>query len=125
MLLVATDQACVQHDTGPGHPERARRLQAALDGVTAAALKDAVVALEMRSATLEELARVHPPEYLDALQRFCAAGGGAGDPDTAGSAGAWRGGGRAPPAGLGAPRRKPGGGGGGRRPRPGGPPRSA
>ncbi|MDQ1497399.1 MAG: hypothetical protein QOI86_739, partial [Actinomycetota bacterium] len=28
MLLVATDPAFALHDTGPGHPERARRLEA-------------------------------------------------------------------------------------------------
>src|SRR5437667_74675 len=32
MLLVATDPAFEHHDTGPGHPERARRLTAALRG---------------------------------------------------------------------------------------------
>jgi acetoin utilization deacetylase AcuC-like enzyme len=90
MLLVATDPACAEHDTGPGHPERVRRLQAALEGLTAASLKDAVVALESRAATMEELALVHPLQYLDALQRFCAAGGGAVDPDTAVSEGSWR-----------------------------------
>jgi len=82
MLLVATDPAFEHHDTGPGHPERARRLTAALRGPEVADLKDAVRLLEPREATAAELGRVHPPDYLEALERFCAAGGGDIDADT-------------------------------------------
>ncbi|MGH9042854.1 MAG: histone deacetylase, partial [Acidimicrobiia bacterium] len=82
MLLVATDPAFADHDTGRGHPERVQRLAAAVAGVSAAGLGDAVVELEPREATLDELALVHPVEYLDALERFCADGGGSLDPDT-------------------------------------------
>ena len=53
MLLVATDPAFEQHDTGPGHPERVQRLAAALRGPEAAGLTDAVRLLEPREATLE------------------------------------------------------------------------
>ena len=45
--------------------------------------------LAPRVATLEELARVHDPEYLLALEEFCAAGGGRPDPDTIASPGSW------------------------------------
>src|SRR5437870_3704290 len=90
MLLVATDPAFEHHDTGPGHPERARRLTAALRGPEVADLKDAVRLLEPREATAAELGRVHPPDYLEALERFCAAGGGDIDADTRVSAGSWR-----------------------------------
>ena len=54
MLLVATDPAFEHHDTGPGHPERARRLQAALRAPEVADLKDAVRLLEPREATAED-----------------------------------------------------------------------
>ncbi|HLF41657.1 MAG TPA: histone deacetylase [Acidimicrobiia bacterium] len=100
MLLVATDPAFDEHDTGPGHPERARRLKAVLDGLTAADLTDAVKLLEPREATREEMARVHPIGYLDALEQFCTAGGGAIDPDTRVSQGSWRAGILAAGAGL-------------------------
>ena len=100
MLLVATDPAFEQHDTGPGHPERARRLEAVLRGPEAAGLSDAVRQLEPREATLAELSRVHPLDYLEALERFCAAGGGDIDGDTRASAGSWRAGKLAAGAGL-------------------------
>ena len=100
MLLFATDPAFEQHDTGPGHPERARRLEAALRGPEAAGLKDAVRFIEPREATPAELSAVHPPDYLDALERFCAAGGGDIDGDTRASIGSWRAGKLAAGAGL-------------------------
>jgi len=100
MLLVATDPAFEHHDTGRGHPERALRLRAALEGVTAAGLTDAVVGLEPKEASREELARVHPPEYLDALEDFCRKGGGSLDSDTRVSPGSWRAGVLAAGAGL-------------------------
>ena len=100
MLLVATDPDFAHHDTGRGHPERVQRLAAAVAGVGAADLGDAVVDLAPREATIAELARVHPAEYLEALERFCAAGGGDIDPDTRASAGSWRAGRLAAGAGL-------------------------
>src|SRR2546423_15509665 len=90
MLLVAAAPAFEHHDTGPGHPERARRLDAALRGPEAAGLTDAVRLLEPREATPAELSRVHPLDYLEALERFCAAGGGDIDGDTRASVGSWR-----------------------------------
>src|SRR2546423_12758472 len=90
MLRFATDPAFEQHDTGPGHPERAQRLKAALRGPEAAGLKDAVRFIEPREATTSELSRVHPVDYLEALERFCAAGGGDIDGDTRASIGSWR-----------------------------------
>lgn len=45
--------------------------------------------MEPRAATRAELERVHTPLYLDELERICAAGGGALDPDTAASAESW------------------------------------
>src|ERR687888_626127 len=90
MLLVAAHPAFSAHDPGPWHPERAQRLAAALDGVRAAGLSDAVVPLEPREATRAELSRVHAPEYFDALERFCATGGGSLDPDTRVGVSSWQ-----------------------------------
>lgn len=81
MLAVGTTDADL-HRTGPGHPERAARIHAALDGIVDAGLHDAVVAMDERWATTEELARVHAPAYLDRLDRWCRAGGGHIDADT-------------------------------------------
>jgi len=89
MLLVAGDPTLDRHETPAGHPERPSRVGAALAGIDAAGLKEAVVRLEPRRATLEELARVHAPGYLEALRAFCDAGGGNLDPDTVAGPGSW------------------------------------
>jgi len=77
------------HDTGPDHPERPDRVVAALAGIAAAGLGEAVLAVAPRPATDAELVRVHRQSYLDAMRAFCRAGGGAIDPDTVAGPGSW------------------------------------
>ncbi len=89
MLLVAAAPELDHHDVGPSHPERPARLPAALAGIDDAGLRDAAVVLAARRATEEELTRVHPASYLEALRAFCDAGGGALDPDTIAGRGSW------------------------------------
>jgi len=81
--MLALGTAAADHPTGPGHPERAARIGAVLDGLMDAGLWDAVVSLPVRRATTEELTRVHDPAYLAELAARCAAGGGWLDADTA------------------------------------------
>jgi acetoin utilization deacetylase AcuC-like enzyme len=88
VLLLATDTRFAEHDTGPGHPERAARLQAVEAGLLLADLGTDLVALARREATREELERVHPAEHLDALEAVCARRGHF-DADTPASAGSW------------------------------------
>jgi acetoin utilization deacetylase AcuC-like enzyme len=57
-----------------------------LDGARRAGLADALINVEPRPATRAELELVHPVLYLDAVERFCAAGGGRIDADTGASA---------------------------------------
>ncbi len=54
MLFVSASPDLDHHDTGPYHPERPERVAAALDGIEAAGLTDAVVRLPPRQATKEE-----------------------------------------------------------------------
>jgi acetoin utilization deacetylase AcuC-like enzyme len=89
VLLVGGDPALDRHDVGGGHPERATRVAAALSGIDEAGLRDAVVPLAPRRASEEELMRVHPAPYLEALRAFCEAGGGNLDPDTVATTGSW------------------------------------
>src|SRR2546430_8147574 len=89
MLLVATDLRFAEHDPGRHHPERPQRVEAVLAGLDVAAAADARRHLEPRAATRADLERVHTPMYLDELERVCAAGGGALDPDTRASARSW------------------------------------
>jgi acetoin utilization deacetylase AcuC-like enzyme len=62
--LLFTHPACLEHDTGPHHPERAERLRAIL-----AALETEAFALlgrrEAPRAEKAQLARVHPAWYVD------------------------------------------------------------
>ncbi len=76
---VTTHPACLDHDAGPGHPERAARLRAVLQALAdepAAALR---VAVPVGRAALEA---VHPPAYLDRVASLAQSGGGSLDPDT-------------------------------------------
>ena len=81
---------CGRHDTGWGHPEHAGRLRA-----IARALRDrvdlftSVVHHTARHASVEELALVHDPAYVRAVERLIAAGGGRLDPDTVAGEGSW------------------------------------
>ena len=68
------------HDTGP-HPENAGRIEA----VERALDRAGWPGLELREppgADREQLVRVHDPALVEALERFCAEGGGAIDADT-------------------------------------------
>jgi len=88
-VLLATHPAFLDHDTGPGHPERPARLGAVLDGLTHAGLLGGLTRVEPRPATRDELERVHPAAHLDRLEALCGAGGGHVDADTTCSAGSW------------------------------------
>jgi acetoin utilization deacetylase AcuC-like enzyme len=79
-----------RHDTGDGHPERHERLRAVAAGIAAAGLQEAVCELAPAEASDAELRRVHSAGYLDAVERFVAAGGRNLDPDTVTSHGSWR-----------------------------------
>ena len=65
------------HDPGP-HPERPARYDAVCEAVAASPVEVA----EAPVAPIEALERVHDGAYLEALERYCAAGGGRLDPDT-------------------------------------------
>jgi acetoin utilization deacetylase AcuC-like enzyme len=99
VLLVATDPRFAEHDPGRRHPERPQRVGAVLSGLDDAG-HDAIRYLEPRAATRAELERVHTSGYLDEIERVCAAGGGALDPDTAASARSWEAATHAAGAGL-------------------------
>ncbi len=82
MLVLATTAGQDRHETGEWHPERPARLGAVLAGVGEACPQAGIVHVEPRPATLAEIVRVHPEDYVEALDRLCAAGGGELDPDT-------------------------------------------
>ncbi len=86
-LLLATHESSLRHDTGSYHPERPQRVTAVIDGITGSGVAVAHVAPE--PASRELLTAVHSESYVDAIERFCAAGGGALDPDTVAGPDSW------------------------------------
>ena len=88
-MLLSTSDRYLEHEAGRGHPERPARLGAVLRGAADAGLDDELVHVAPRPARRDELELLHPPVFLDALERFCAAGGGHIDPDTAAGPGSW------------------------------------
>ncbi|MEZ5237698.1 MAG: histone deacetylase [Microthrixaceae bacterium] len=75
-----------EHDTGPGHPERPQRIDAVDHGLRSHHLGDLLLPVAPRPATDAELQLVHPADYVSAIERFAAEGGGHLDADTVVSA---------------------------------------
>ena len=83
-----THPACLEHEPGPYHPESPPRLSAVLAALEAPAFAD-LLREEAPEATVEQLQRVHPANYVDAILaiRPDFGEGVQLDPDTAMSAG--------------------------------------
>ncbi|HEX5124274.1 MAG TPA: histone deacetylase family protein [Rhodanobacteraceae bacterium] len=81
-LAIYTHQACLAHDTGPGHPESSARLAAVLEALDDARFAS-IARIEAPAATREQLARVHTADLIDAvLDEPVASGWRRLDPDT-------------------------------------------
>lgn len=87
LVFSAADQD--DHETPAWHPENRQRLDAALAGIDEAGLADATEWRRPGEAEVSELALAHDPLYVDAVRRFCLAGGGDLDPDTVATPGSW------------------------------------
>lgn len=74
--------SCIDHDTGPGHPERPARLSSIFKHFENTGMSEECQVATARSATLEELALAHPIEHVRAVQTFIEEGGQALDADT-------------------------------------------
>ncbi len=77
------------HKTDSWHPERAARLSAVSAALDHDEIRDVVSTFAARQASVDDLARAHDRQYLDALRQFVEAGGGSLDPDTSTSRGSW------------------------------------
>ncbi|MCA1667803.1 MAG: histone deacetylase [Thermomicrobia bacterium] len=75
----------LDHHTGP-HPETEGRLVAIIERLEAEGLLEGRPLLTPTHAPREAILRVHDAAYVDALERFCAAGGGWLEPSTVVSA---------------------------------------
>jgi len=75
---------CLKHDMGAGHPEQPARLTAIEDQLIASGIEGYLVRHEAPLATDEQLARVHPIEYVRAIREVAPEEGRVHlDPDTA------------------------------------------
>ncbi len=99
-VLCESHPAFAAHDAGAGHPEHPDRLRAALAGIESLGLGDDLVRVEPRAATIDEIAVVHDRAFVDALEQFCADGGGQIDGDTRAGRESWKAAMRAVGAGL-------------------------
>jgi acetoin utilization deacetylase AcuC-like enzyme len=74
---------CLQHDTGPHHPECSARVSAITDRMIASRLADVLVFMDAPEVTREQLLRVHDADYIDDIEARIPADGHASlDPDT-------------------------------------------
>ncbi len=94
--LVISHPDCAGHDTGPGHPENARRLQALLASVdeTLPEADGLIARREARHATEQELALAHPRSHIELIREAVRRATASGsivylDPDTAVSPASW------------------------------------
>ncbi len=77
---------CLEHDTGPRHPETADRLQAIREGLKQ---RYEVVYREPELSSREAIRQVHDPSYVQDVESFCRDGGGKWDADTIASEATW------------------------------------
>ena len=87
--ILYTHKDCFSHDTGSMHPERAQRLAAILHALKEIELPGAEWR-EAPLASIEQIARVHPEDYIEAVQEAIPTNGHAYlDGDTPVSPGSW------------------------------------
>ena len=86
MISVIYDPAFLEHDTGYGHPEKAKRLTAIRDALKAVEWHEQI---EWRSPTpvasskaLSYVQQIHTPEHIERIKRVAEQGGGYVDGDT-------------------------------------------
>ncbi|MCZ8147765.1 MAG: histone deacetylase family protein [Roseomonas sp.] len=65
-VLLFSHRACLQHDPGPEHPECPDRLRAVLSALEAEEFAH-LIRDEAPQATVEQLTRVHPAPYVQAI----------------------------------------------------------
>ena len=68
------DDQFLNHDTGPGHPERADRLRAIVEKFKQTHLLERLVAIPFEAATVEQVRRLHDAAYIERLIEACRAG---------------------------------------------------
>ncbi len=86
-VALVTHPSSFDHRGPPQHPERHERVSAAVEGVEESSLT--VVRVTAEPVERRSLLEVHEASFVDALERFCAGGGGAIDADTFAVGASW------------------------------------
>jgi acetoin utilization deacetylase AcuC-like enzyme len=79
-------EVCLDHETGPRHPESPDRLRAIRRALTD---RYGVEYVDAESAARERLNAAHDAGYVDEVEEFCADGGGNWDADTVANEATW------------------------------------
>lgn len=87
-LLLYLDDVFAQHDTG-GHPESIHRITRLNSLLRETGWPDRATCPEWDEASLDQLKRVHTPEYIQQLQQWCEQAAGRIEADTVVSPGSW------------------------------------
>lgn len=82
MTWFFSDGMFVDHNTGPGHPERPDRFRVSEKALNESGVVSRCRPGTIRRATPEEIQAVHPGEYLSRVEEMCRGGGGYLDEDT-------------------------------------------
>jgi len=83
MTLFIYDDMYLQHDTGQGHPENAKRLLNTREYLRTTKIMEQVLQESPRAASTEEINLVHPQSYVQSVKQIAEGGGGWLDDDTA------------------------------------------
>lgn len=65
--LYLTHPSCLKHENGPGHPERPDRLRA-IEKLLSHELFNDLTREQAESGSIEQIARVHPQNYIDLIE---------------------------------------------------------
>src|SRR3954464_6503786 len=65
---LVTHADCLRHDMGAHHPEQPARLQAIEDRLIASGIAPLLERRDAPEASTEQLTRVHPLEYVEAIR---------------------------------------------------------
>ena len=86
MISVIYSPEFLEHDTGYGHPERARRLTAIAEALKKVEWHDRIQwhipTPSQKNNVLSQIQKVHTPEHIERIERVAAKGGGYLDGDT-------------------------------------------
>ncbi len=73
---IVWDERFIDHDTGPGHPERPERLRAILDALAGCEFAEHMVRIPGQPVDTGWIKEIHAPEYVERVRNACEQGQG-------------------------------------------------